>query len=137
MSVDESRSPAGVVKRAAAVAASRVAAGHATRVQILLGPEDGAETFALRRFTMGEGGGMPRHTNRVEHEQYVLSGRARVSVGDEVFEVTADDVLLIPAGVPHAYQVVEAPFSFLCIVPNREDAIEILDELGGPPASDP
>ena len=94
---------------------------------MLLGPGDGAPNFAMRRFVMGEGGGMPRHTNTVEHEQYVLRGRARVSIGDEVHEVGPECVLYIPAGVPHDYNVIEAPFEFLCMVPNAEDRIEILD----------
>ena len=82
----------------------------------------------MRRFIMGAGGGMPRHTNTVEHEQFVLRGRARIGIGDEVHEVVAQDVLYIPAGVPHCYEVIEAPFEFLCMVPNVEDRIEILDE---------
>ncbi|MEE8146503.1 MAG: cupin domain-containing protein [Longimicrobiales bacterium] len=117
----------GVVKRAAEVGRRTVAAGTATQTQVLLGPEDGAPHFVMRRFVMGEGGGMPRHTNTVEHEQYVLRGRARVGVGDRVYEVGPDDVLYIPAGTPHFYEVLEAPFEFLCMVPNAEDRIEILE----------
>jgi quercetin dioxygenase-like cupin family protein len=122
-----------VVKRAAGVEAREVAAGTGTRVQVLLGADDGAPHFAMRRFTMEAGGGMPRHTNRVEHEQYVLLGRARVAVGDEVHEVVAGDVLYIPAGTPHSYTVVEGPFEFLCMVPNRPDQIEVLGDPGPPP----
>lgn len=120
------RPPTPIVRRADAVPAADVAAGTATRVQVLLGEGDGMPHFAMRRFTMGEGGGMPLHTNRVEHEQYVLAGRARVTVGERVHEVTAGEVLYIPAGMAHSYQVVEAPFEFLCLVPNRPDAIEIV-----------
>lgn len=120
------RPPTPIVRRAEAVPAADVAAGTATRVQVLLGEGDGMPHFAMRRFTMGEGGGMPLHTNRVEHEQYVLAGRARVTVGERVHEVTAGEVLYIPAGMAHSYQVVEAPFEFLCLVPNRPDAIEIV-----------
>ena len=128
---DVNPSPAGhrpVVKKSATVDRVEVAAGTATHTQVLIGRDDGAENFAMRRFTMGEGGGMPRHTNTVEHEQYVLRGRARVGIGEEVYEVQADDVLYIPAGAPHFYEVVEAPFEFLCMVPNAPDKIEILDE---------
>jgi quercetin dioxygenase-like cupin family protein len=117
-----------VVKKAEEVERTAVAAGRATEVQVLVGAEDGAPNFAMRRFVMGEDGGMPRHTNRVEHEQYVLRGRARVSVGDEVHEVSAGDVLYIPAGMPHDYRVLEPPFEFLCMVPNQPDEITILDE---------
>lgn len=102
-------------------------AGIRTERQVLIGPNEGPN-FALRRFIMQPGGGMPRHTNTVEHEQYVLRGRARIELGDEVIEVTVGDVLLIPAGLPHAYTALgEEPFEFLCAVPNREDVIEIVD----------
>lgn len=117
-----------VVRRAESVTSTAVTAGTATEVQVLVGPADGAPNFALRKFSMGRGGGMPLHTNRVEHEQYVLAGRAKVTVGDRVHEVSAGNVLLIPAGLPHSYQVLDAPFEFLCIVPNQPDQIEILDQ---------
>jgi len=117
-----------VVRKADAVERKPVAAGTATEMQVLLGPGDGAPNMAMRRFIMGPGGGMPRHTNSVEHEQFVLRGRARVGVGDRVYEVGPQSVLYIPAGAPHYYEVLEAPFEFLCMVPNAEDRIQILDE---------
>mgnify|MGYP000875326863 CR=1 FL=1 len=105
-----------------------VAGGKRAMMQVLIGPRDGAPNFALRRFRMDEGGGMPLHTNSVEHEQYVLTGRGRVSIGDQVYEVQAGDVLYIPAGVPHSYEVLKGPFEFLCIVPNRADEVRIVSE---------
>lgn len=116
-----------VVKQADSVERRQVKAGTATETQVLIGPADGAPHFAMRRFIMGAGGGMPRHTNTVEHEQFVLGGRARIRIGADVHEVGAGDVLYIPAGEPHSYEVVEAPFEFLCMVPNAEDRIDILD----------
>jgi quercetin dioxygenase-like cupin family protein len=117
----------GVVKQAGQVALKNVAAGTATETQVLIGPDDGAPNFALRRFVMGQGGGMPRHTNTVEHEQYVLRGRASVGIGNRTYRVGPNDVLYIPAGTPHHYEVLEAPFEFLCVVPNAPDRIEVLD----------
>ena len=122
--------PAGVVKSAGRVERLPVAAGSATETQVLLGAEDGAPNFSMRRFIMGEGGGMPRHTNTVEHEQFVLKGRARVGIGDRIFEVGPEDVLYIPAETPHFYEVLEAPFEFLCMVPNLPDRIELTDPEG-------
>jgi quercetin dioxygenase-like cupin family protein len=115
------------VKRSDDVSGTNVAAGKATEIQVLIGPNDGAPNFALRRFTMGEGGGMPLHTNLVEHEQYVLSGKAKMRVGEEEHVVSAGNTLYIPAGMPHSYTVLEAPFSFLCIVPNQPDRIDVLE----------
>jgi quercetin dioxygenase-like cupin family protein len=123
----ESTGSVGVVKRSSGVDRMEIKAGNATQMQLLLGPADGAPNFAMRRFIMGHGGGMPRHTNSVEHQQWVLRGRARIGLGDEVHEVGPEDVLYIPAGVPHYYEVIEAPFEFLCMVPDAPDEIRILD----------
>ena len=128
-----------VVRPADQVAATEVPAGTATTTRVLVSAADGAPNFAMRRFTMGAGGGMPLHTNTVEHEQYVLRGRGRVTIADAVHEVGADDVLYIPAGVPHSYEVVEAPFEFLCMVPNAPDRIELVEpaaEGGDEPTDD-
>ncbi len=122
------RSTPEVVQSANAVTKNEVAVGSATQTQVLIGEKEGAPNFFLRRFIMGEGGGMPRHTNTVEHEQYVLTGRARVGIGEKVYEVKANDVLFIPAGRSHFYEVIEAPFEFLCVVPNTPDRLEILEE---------
>jgi quercetin dioxygenase-like cupin family protein len=110
------------------VTSERVGAGDATTRRVLISHEE-APNFAMRKFTMDPGGGMPKHTNTVEHEQYVLRGRARIGLGDEVVEVKEGDVLFIPAGLPHWYEALgDEPFEFLCMVPNKEDRIEILEE---------
>lgn len=107
-----------------------VAAGTATERQVLIGADTGPN-FQMRRFIMQPGGGMPRHTNTVEHEQYVLKGRASVGIGDEVFEVSEGDAVFIPAGVPHWYRASDSgPFEFLCMVPNLPDRIELAPEAG-------
>lgn len=116
------------VKHADDVPARKVEAGEGTVRQVLIGPDE-APNFALRRFVMEPGGGMPRHTNLVEHEQYVLRGRATIGIADEVVQVEPGDVVFIPAGVPHWYRAEgDGPFEFLCVVPNRPDRIEILEE---------
>lgn len=116
------------VKHADEIPVEAVRAGTDTTRQVLISPTEGPH-FAMRRFRMEPGGGMPRHTNTVEHEQYVLRGRARVAIGDEVIQVSADDVVFIPAGVPHSYEALgDEPFEFLCVVPNLPDRIELEPE---------
>lgn len=116
------------VRHADSLPAEPVAAGRDTTRQVLIGGEEGPN-FAMRRFIMQPGGGMPLHTNEVEHEQYVLRGGARIRIGDEVHEVKAGDVVYIPGGVPHSYDADdgEEPFEFLCVVPNLPDRIELVD----------
>ncbi|MGD8328196.1 MAG: cupin domain-containing protein [Acidobacteriota bacterium] len=117
------------VKRSADVNAETLKGARDTRIQILVGPDDGAPNFVMRRILMDEvGSGMPAHTNAVEHEQYVLRGRARIGIAGEEYEVTADDTVFIPAGAPHWYDVVEAPFEFLCVVPNAPDEVRLVDK---------
>lgn len=115
------------VKHVRDIEVSRVKAGDGTTMQVLISSNEGPN-FALRKFIIESGGGMPLHTNSVEHEQYVLRGRAKVVIGDEEFEVEAGNTVFIPAGVPHSYQSVgEEPFEFLCSVPNQPDTIEIIE----------
>ena len=116
------------VKHASQVEAKNVAAGKDTTIQVLISSTEGPN-FALRRFTMQKGGGMPRHTNTVEHEQYVLGGQAEITIGDETHHVRSGDVVFIPEGVVHSYRNTgEEPFEFLCMIPNKEDKVTIVDE---------
>ena len=114
-------------KRAGEVPADPVSAGRGTRREVLIGPHE-APHFAMRRFIMDPGGGMPLHTNAVEHEQYVLRGEARVEIGDATYDVRAGDTVFIPAGVPHSYESTgQEPFEFICVVPNLPDRIEVIE----------
>ncbi|MEJ2678115.1 MAG: cupin domain-containing protein [Gemmatimonadota bacterium] len=112
-----------VVRAADEVPRQVVEAGRDTAIQVLVGPDEGAPNFVMRRFIMEPGGGIPTHSNDVEHEQYVLRGRARITVGEDVYEVGPDDTLYIPAGVTHSYEVLDGPFEFLCVVPNAPDQL--------------
>lgn len=101
-------------------------AGQGVSMKMLLSPDE-SPNFAMRNFIIEAGGHMPLHTNTVEHEQYVLSGRARVMIGDETIEAGAGDILLIPAGVPHSYETLgDEAYSFLCLIPKGVDVIEVL-----------
>jgi quercetin dioxygenase-like cupin family protein len=115
------------VRHSLEIEAMEVSAGTGTTKRVLITPQDGPN-FGMRLFVMQPGGGMPNHTNLVEHEQYVLKGRARIGIGSEVFEVNPGDAVHIPAEVPHWYQNIgDDPFEFLCMVPNQPDSIIILE----------
>lgn len=116
------------VKNLEDVKKEKVAAGKDTSYQVLIGDDEGPN-FAMRRFIIEPGGSMPKHTNLVEHEQFVLRGQARVGIGDKVYEMKPNKVVYIPAGVPHWYETVgDEPFEFLCMVPNKPDKIEIVKD---------
>jgi quercetin dioxygenase-like cupin family protein len=116
----------GMVVSAASVPKNPVEAGSRTSIQMLI-PPDRAPHFAMRCFTIEAGGGMPNHTNSVEHEQYILAGRAEIGIGERLHTVNQGDVVYIPAGVPHWYRVLgEQSFQFLCLIPNQPDRIELV-----------
>ena len=119
---------AGVVRRAGDVTYEDVDAAEGMRKGVLLDESDGTPHFALRRFTLAPGATVPEHTNEVEHEQYVLEGEYVVGVGDEEYEVSAGDSLLIPAGTIHWYRNEgDTEGAFLCAVPNGDDAIGLVE----------
>ena len=116
------------VRHARDVPKEPVKAGTGTTRQVLIGPDEGPH-FAMRRFIMEPGGGMPPHTNTVEHEQYGLKGKATIGIGKETREVSAGDVVFISAGTPHWYKAhAGEPFEFLCVVPNLPDKIDIVKD---------
>jgi quercetin dioxygenase-like cupin family protein len=121
--------PAPLVRRAEEVDYEEVSAAAGLRKGVLVSDADGAPHFAIRRFTLAPGAEVPRHTNEVEHEQYVLAGEYVVGLGDEEVTVAAGDALLIPAGTVHWYRNEgDEEGAFLCAVPNGDDAIELVDE---------
>jgi quercetin dioxygenase-like cupin family protein len=116
------------VKHSSEVPAEVVKAGDLASMQVLISAQEGPH-FAMRRFVMKPGGGMPEHTNTVEHEQYVLRGHANIGIGKEEFEARAGDVVLIPEGVPHWYQNIgDEDFEFLCLIPNQPDEIKLIEK---------
>ncbi|MDQ8204094.1 cupin domain-containing protein [Pelagicoccus sp. SDUM812003] len=116
-----------MVRRAESFPLEKVGAGAGTCRSVMISSEQ-APHFALRRFVMEPGGGMPLHTNTVEHEQYILKGSAEVVIGETVYQISEGDVVYIPAGVPHSYKAdAEKGFEFLCMVPNKQDVIEIVE----------
>ena len=114
------------VKHQSDVPAEPVGVADKTFRQVVIGSAVGPN-FAMRRFVIRAGGSMPLHTNTVEHEQYVLGGRARVVIGEESYDVRKDDVVFIPAGIKHSYTVTgNEDFEFICVVPNAPDTTTVV-----------
>jgi quercetin dioxygenase-like cupin family protein len=93
----------------------------------VLSPEE-EKDFMVRKVTLEEGGSMPNHTNIIQHQQFVLSGEAKVGIGAEVYYAKAGDFLYIPAGVPHYYEACyDTAYAFLCMITTQEDSIVLVD----------
>lgn len=89
-----------------------------TTIQWLVSEEDGAPTFALRRFTMAPGGKIPLHGHPWEHEIYFLRGHGKAFTPDGSVDVGPGGVLFIPGYEPHGYENTgDEELVFLCVVP--------------------
>ena len=109
-----------------------------TEIEWLVDRHDGAPNFEMRKFRIKPGGRIPKHYHpNVEHEQYVLSGRYRVGIGDETYDVKPGDALYIPSGAVHWYDNEGTEDAeFLCVVPKKDDYVAVYLEEDEKPASD-
>ncbi|HMB49162.1 MAG TPA: cupin domain-containing protein [Natronoarchaeum rubrum] len=120
--------PEPTIRRAEEIEYETVDAAEGLSKGVLIGADESAPNFAVRRFELDAGAEVPKHTNEVEHEQYVLSGEYVVGIEDEEYEVSAGDSLLIPAGTVHWYRnESDEAGAFICAVPNGDDEIELVE----------
>ena len=118
--------PSPTVRQASEVTYDIVELAEGLQKGVLLGDEHGTPNFNMRRFILDPGARVPRHTNEVEHEQFVIEGNYQVGIGEETHTVSAGDSLLIPAGVEHWYRNDSNDRgSFLCVVPKEDDEITV------------
>jgi quercetin dioxygenase-like cupin family protein len=116
------------IRRAEDIEYESVGAADGMEKGVLVGEAHGAPNLAIRRFTLAPGGSVPKHTNEIEHEQYVLKGEYVVGIDDTEHTVSAGDALHIPAGVVHWYRNEgDQKGAFLCAVPTGDDEITLVD----------
>jgi len=141
---DTTDAPAPLIRRAEDVEYDAVDAADGMRKGVLINEAHGAPNLAIRRFTLAPGATVPKHTNEIEHEQYVLDGEYTVGIreasetphadgeavdDEEEHTVAAGDSLFIPAGVVHWYRNEgDDPGAFICAVPTGDDEIELAEE---------
>jgi len=95
------------------------------QIAILTPKED--KDFIVRKILIKAGGSMPNHTNEIQHQQYVLSGEAKVVVGENEYHAKSGDFIYIPAGINHYYEACYGKeYEFLCMITTKEDCIKML-----------
>ena len=101
------------------------------RMAVLIGPDEGAPRFIMRRFLLAAGGRIPSHRHdTIEHEQVMVRGEMTIGLNDATHTVRAGDAIFIPAGTAHWYENRGSDeVEFLCSVPYTIDyATEWLEE---------
>ncbi|HRZ39328.1 MAG TPA: cupin domain-containing protein [Candidatus Paceibacterota bacterium] len=80
----------------------------------------GDETL-MTEFRLGQGAVLPRHSHPHEQTGYLVTGRIRLSIGAETYEVHAGDSWCIPGGVEHGADILEDSVAVEVFSPVRED----------------
>ncbi len=116
------------IRRESEIAYESVDAAEGLEKGVLLDETHGTSNLALRRFTLAPGGSVPKHTNEIEHEQYVLAGEYTVGIEGTELTVSAGDSIHIPAGAVHWYQNDgDEEGAFICAVPLGDDDIDLIE----------
>jgi quercetin dioxygenase-like cupin family protein len=87
--------------------------------------------LTLAQFFLAKGCVVPSHTHESEQFAHVLKGRLRFRLGaegEEVVDVAAGEVLLIPSRLPHAAEALEDSVVADAFSPIRNDWIEKRDD---------
>ena len=69
----------------------------------------------LTLFSFDQGQGLTEHTSPYDAVVYILDGKAEILIGGEPKTVTTGDMIIMPAGIPHALNAVER-FKMLLIM---------------------
>ena len=72
-------------------------------------------------FRLGMGSKLPRHRHPHEQTGYLVSGRIRLSIGQEMFEVAPGDSWCIPANVEHGAEILMDSVAVEVFSPVREE----------------
>ncbi|MGY4707790.1 cupin domain-containing protein [Candidatus Bipolaricaulota sp. J31] len=112
-----------VVKRVSQVEAVDISDGTSVVnvvKQLLIGPGDGAPTFAVRLFTLGPGGHSPKHRHPYEHGVLVLEGEGELWTDSGTHRLAPGSVVLVIPDEEHQFRNTgSGEFRFICIVPKH------------------
>ncbi len=87
-------------------------------IRVLVGPEEGAPGFVMRRFSVVPGGHTPFHSHEWEHEVYVLSGRGEAMSADGPAPLGPGTTVFVEPGERHNFvNTGGEDLEFICVVP--------------------
>ena len=90
---------------------------HAEK-RVLVGPNENAPNFSMRKFTLGKGGCSPYHAHAWEHEVYMLSGKGEIRFAGGSQAIEPGDFAFVPPNDEHQFvNSGDDVFEFLCMVP--------------------
>ncbi len=90
------------------------------RMAVLVGPEEGAPNFIMRRIELDPGGCTPFHTHSWEHVVYILEGSGKLRGEKTDLELKPGCSVLVQPDEKHQFAADrETPLKFLCSIPRH------------------
>lgn len=90
------------------------------RLAVLIGPEEGAPHFIMRRIELEDGGCTPFHAHDWEHVVHILEGSGELIGEKERFPLKTDASVFVAGGEKHQFRANEdSPLVFLCTIPKH------------------
>ena len=89
-------------------------------LQVLVGPDDGAANFVLRRFTLEPGACTPSHRHDWEHEIVVTEGEGVLVTPEREHPLSAGSVVYLAPGDLHQFRNPGTGlYRMICLVPMK------------------
>lgn len=83
----------------------------------LIGERDGARQYRVRHFSVPAGGRTARERHSHDHGVVIVSGRARVTLGDQAHELGEGDAVYVQGDELHCFEALgDEPLGFICVV---------------------
>ncbi len=84
----------------------------------LVSSQDGAPNYTIRYFEVAAGGHTAREQHPHDHGVMIMRGRARVTLGEDVHELSEGDVVYVAGDELHCFEALDdQPLAFLCVIP--------------------
>jgi len=80
----------------------------------------------MTEFLLKAGSTLPQHTHPHEQTGYLVTGRIRLSIGEEVVEAGPGDSWCIPGDMAHSAEILEDSVAVEVFSPVREDYLSLL-----------
>jgi quercetin dioxygenase-like cupin family protein len=74
------------------------------------------KNLSLTLFAFDKGEEISSHSSSGDAMVHILDGEAKITIGEEVFHAKKGDVIVMPAGIPHALLAKEQFKMFLVVV---------------------
>jgi len=72
--------------------------------RVLIGPDDGAQSFAMRFFEVPPLRSSANENHPDQHQVYIMTGQGKVLLGEEWHDFKAGDVVFVPGGEQHCFR---------------------------------